>query len=116
MLNFSALSTQTANSRRRPEGRTGTDAPALEQVISHLESQQVDADIAQNSLRNFVSVLNNLEDQKEQRELLTILLKEVVFDGTKSRVRIDLKPLPKIRGNLDQLEGRFVYCKNWLRD
>ncbi|MBI2070504.1 MAG: recombinase family protein [Elusimicrobia bacterium] len=87
----------------------------LEKEIVHLECQQVDADLVQHSIRNFVTVIGKLET-KEQRELLSLLVKEVTLDAVKSNVQISLKPLPKIWGDLDHLEGRFVYCQRPLPD
>lgn len=85
----------------------------LEQEILGLECQQIDAALVQHSVKNFVSILGNLEP-KDQKELLGLLIKEVIFDGRNSEIQIGLKPLPKIWGNVTELKGRFVYCQSWL--
>ncbi|MBI4370198.1 MAG: recombinase family protein, partial [Elusimicrobia bacterium] len=85
----------------------------LDQEIIQLECQEIDASVVQGYLHNFMEILNRLGD-KEKKELLRLLIREVVFDGENSRVQVALKPLPKIWGDVTQLEDRFVYCRTSL--
>lgn len=85
----------------------------LDKEIIELECQQIDAGLIHRYMQNFISVLNKLGD-KERKELLCLLVKEVTFDGDKSKVHIALKPLPKIWGDVTSLEDWFVYRKTWL--
>ena len=78
-----------------------------------MECQQVDAGIVQRYMQNFMTVLNKIGD-KERKEILCLLVKEVTFDGDKSKVHIALKPLSKIWGDVTSLEDWFVYRKTWL--
>ena len=85
----------------------------LDKEIIELECQQIDASLIHRYMQNFIRVLNKPGD-KERKEILCLLVKEITFDGDKSKVQIALKPLPKIWGDVTTLEDWFVYRKTWL--
>lgn len=83
----------------------------LDKEIVQLECQEIDAEIIHRYLQNFMTVLNKLGD-KERKELLRLLVKEVTFDSEKCKVQIVLKPLPKVWGNIDHLDCGLFSVKD----
>ncbi|MBI4370388.1 MAG: recombinase family protein [Elusimicrobia bacterium] len=98
---------------RKPE--FGEKLALLDKEILELERQEIDAEAVRRYMRNFLTLYEKL-GQVEKKEMLCRLVKQVILDGEKSRVRITLKPLPEVWGDLDYLEDRFVYCQSWLPD
>lgn len=87
----------------------------VENEVTDLETQNIDAEILRRNLENFLRVLSRL-NKEEQKEILKLLIKEVEFDGKGRRVRIVLRGHPAVWGELDQLEGLFDYHQRLLRD
>jgi hypothetical protein len=76
----------------------------LENEIQELERRNIDAVVMRQHLGNFLSVFERLTPT-ERRELLKMLLKEVLYDGQNCHVRLSLRPLPEVWGDLPTLEG-----------
>lgn len=87
----------------------------LENELNQLETQTIDAEVLRGNLDNFLKVFGRLREE-EQQEFLSILIKEIRYDGENKRVKIILRPLPPAWSKLDVLEGLFDYHQRTLRD
>ena len=79
----------------------------LEQEIIELETRQIDADLVQRNLGNFLKVFDRLSDS-DKRELLALLIARVIYDKKCSRLTIALNPLPDLWGGVTSLEAVLV--------
>lgn len=82
----------------------GAKLMALESEIQELEKRNIDAEVLRRNLGNFLKIFQKL-NHEEQKELLRLLIQEVLYDGGSCRVRIALKPLPEAWGDMETLEG-----------
>ncbi|MBI4397444.1 MAG: hypothetical protein HY548_10135 [Elusimicrobia bacterium] len=69
------------------------------QVLNHeirsLEERQIDADVVRNNLLNFNEVFQKLTDN-EQKELVQLVVKEILYDKARGVIQLLLRPLPEM--------------------
>ena len=69
--------------------------------IAKLESRVVDADVIRRNLQTFGKVFEKLTPD-EKKELIKLLVKEVLYDQEKGKIKITLRALPDIGLSLDE--------------
>ncbi len=84
----------------------------LESDIAQLETRQMDAELVQQLLGNFLNVFKGLTP-KEQKEYIRLLVKEVIYDGAKSEITLGLYPIDLIRP-MEAFGVNFDQSTRWL--
>lgn len=84
-----------------------------EMEIQRLESQQIDAEVIRRNFTNFQNVFGKL-NPGEQNELLRLLIKEIIYDGVESKMKITYRPLPGLPWGQGEDGNGFDYCKEKL--
>ncbi|OGR90478.1 MAG: hypothetical protein A2992_07435 [Elusimicrobia bacterium RIFCSPLOWO2_01_FULL_59_12] len=82
----------------------------VEDEIKDLETRNIDSEVLRRQLGNFLAVFKKLS-YYDQREAMQLLVKDVAFDGQTKWVKTNLRPLPKVWGDLTVLEGMLVPLK-----
>ena len=77
----------------------------LKLKIDEVKNRIISAEAIRANLKRFSGVFNNLE-YTEKRELLNLLIREIRIDGEKSKIEIDLYPLPDI--------GLYIKNEPWF--
>ena len=84
----------------------------IELEIDHLKNQVIEPAQVKGSFCYFNQIFDKLEPQGK-KELIRILVKEVIYDGENKKIKISLYPLPNI--DLPIQEISFDECKQWWR-
>lgn len=84
----------------------------LNSEIEQMENMELDTNIVQAGLKNFLALFDKLNGG-EKAEILSLLIKQVEFNGTAQKVAIHLRPLPKVWGDTEAMYGVFYNRKTW---
>jgi site-specific DNA recombinase len=95
--------------KRAVEGRI----EELKLQIEKREKEAIDAGTIERNFGTFGEVFGELTPP-EQRELLQLLIKEVLYDADKSKIRMALRPLPDIGPYVNHQNGCFDVVSSWL--
>ena len=87
----------------------------MEQQLQDLESRQVDAEVIQRNLANISEALQRLPLDR-RKELIALLLREVVYAEKDSKIKLILRPLPDLGWEVEGDRISFDERPNWLRD
>ncbi len=86
----------------------------LDCEVVELESRQIDAEIIRRNLESFSGFYTKLTPP-QQKELLALLVGEVVYDTQKSKMKLTLRPLPDLGFQVEGDKVSFDERLNWLR-
>ncbi len=92
-----------------------TRVQKLDAEIVELESRQIDADLIRRNLENFSRYFPRLTPQ-HQKELMTLLVQEIIYNPAASKMRLTLRPLPDLGFQVVGDRVSFDERLNWLRD
>ena len=82
--------------------------------IEKLENQVINAEIIQQNFRRFSEVFEELTPS-DKRELLQLLIKEILYDKDHSKIKIALRPLPDIGPFIVNHQNKcFDAVSSWL--
>lgn len=87
----------------------------LDCEVIELETRQIDAEIIRRNLENFSLNFPRLTPQ-HQKELLALLVEEIVYDTQASKMKLTLRPLPDLGFQVVGDRVSFDERLNWLRD
>ncbi|MHB2025156.1 MAG: recombinase family protein [Elusimicrobiota bacterium] len=87
----------------------------LEGKIMEVEARQVDAALFHRNLAAFTEAIELL-DPKQKKELVHLMIKEVVYDKPQSRVRLGFVTFQDYEWEPAQFSLSLDTCKEWLRD
>ncbi len=87
----------------------------LDCEVVELESRQIDAEIIRRNLESFSGFYTKLTPP-QQKELLALLVGEVVYDPAASKMKLTLRPLPDLGFQVVGDKVSFDERLNWLRD
>jgi len=87
----------------------------LDYEVVELETRQIDAELIRRNLENFSAYYTNLTPQ-QQKELLALLIAEIVYDPAASKIKLTLRPLPDLDFQVVGDKVSFDERLNWLRD
>ncbi|HRY30010.1 MAG TPA: recombinase family protein, partial [Elusimicrobiota bacterium] len=83
----------------------------LNKEIQALEERLIEADVIRNNLKNFQNVFQRLTPM-EQKELVQLMVKEVVINHTNSQVQLTLRALPEMDWGVAQSGQCSISVKN----
>ncbi len=83
--------------------------------VVELESRQIDAEIIRRNLESFSGFYTKLTPP-QQKELLALLVGEVIYDTQASKIKLTLRPLPDLDFQVAGDKVSFDERLNWLRD
>lgn len=83
--------------------------------VVELETRQIDAEIIRRNLESFSGFYTRLAPP-QQKELLALLVGEVVYDTQASKIKLTLRPLPDLDFQVAGDKVSFDERLNWLRD
>jgi site-specific DNA recombinase len=86
----------------------------LDCEVVELESRQIDAEIIRRNLESFSGFYDKLTPQ-QQKELLALIVAEVVYDTQASKIKLTLRPLPDLGFQVLGDKVSFDERTNWLR-
>jgi len=86
----------------------------LDCEVVELESRQIDAEIIRRNLESFSGFYTKLTPP-QQKELLALLVAEVVYDTQASKMKLTLRPLPDLGFQVVGDKVSFDERLNWLR-
>jgi site-specific DNA recombinase len=86
---------------------------AYENEIVELESRRVDAEVYQRNLSAFIEVFERLEP-KQKKEFIRLLVREVIFDRTNSRIRLALASFEGFEWTSGRFPLSFETSTKWL--
>ncbi|MCB4756521.1 MAG: recombinase zinc beta ribbon domain-containing protein [Elusimicrobia bacterium] len=78
----------------------------LEEDLRKLETKKIDADLVHRNLGNYMQVFKRLSES-EKAEIMGLLIHQVAYDGKNSKMKIALRPLPEVWGDMEVLESAF---------
>ncbi|MFC1521856.1 recombinase family protein [Elusimicrobiota bacterium] len=93
----------------------GAKLEKTEMEIQALEQRQINADVIRHNLLSFSRVFNRLSPPK-QKELVALMVKEVIYDEEESKIKLTLRPLPDLKWDMDQNKVSFEERLNLLPD
>ncbi len=82
-------------------------------TIQKLEGQVIDAEIIRKNLKQFEVVIEKLT-ANEKKDLLRLLIKEVIYDQTQSKIKLTLRPLPDLGFVIEDGKVSFDERQQWL--
>ena len=85
----------------------------LDYDVVELETRQIDAEIIRRNLENFSLSFPRLSPQN-QKELLALLIEEIVYDTQASKMKLTLRPLPDLGFQVVGDRVSFDERLNWL--
>jgi hypothetical protein len=85
----------------------------LDCEVVELESRQIDAEIIRRNLESFSGFYTKLTPP-QQKELLALLVGEVVYDTQASKIKLTLRPLPDLDFQVAGDKVSFDERLNWL--
>lgn len=90
-------------------------AQEIKLKIEKLAEQAIDANVIQENFASFSEVFEELKPA-EKRELLQLLIKEILYDSDHGNIKIALRPLPDIGPlMLNHQNGKgFDVVSSWL--
>lgn len=83
--------------------------------VVELETRQIDAEIIRRNLESFSLSFPRLSPQN-QKELLALLIEEIIYDPQKSKMKLTLRPLPDLGFEVVGDRVSFDERLKWLRD
>jgi len=87
----------------------------IECEIIELETRQIDAEIIRRNLENFSRSFPRLTVQ-HQKELMALLIEEIIYDPQKSKMKLTLRPLPDLGFEVVGDRVSFDERLKWLPD
>jgi len=85
----------------------------LDCEVVELETRQIDAEIIRRNLENFSLNFPRLTPE-HQKELLALLVEEIVYDTQASKMKLTLRPLPDLGFEVVGDRVSFDERLNWL--
>jgi len=86
----------------------------LDCEVVELESRQIDAEIIRRNLESFSGFYAKLTPP-QQKEILAMLIAEIVYDTQASKIKLTLRPLPDLGFQVVGDKVSFDERTNWLR-
>ncbi|MBI4970552.1 MAG: hypothetical protein HZC17_01760 [Candidatus Omnitrophica bacterium] len=82
-------------------------------TVQKLEGQVIDAEIIRKNLKQFEAAFEKLT-LNERKDLLRLLIKEVIYDQTQSKIKLTLRPLPDLGFVIEDGKVSFDERQEWL--
>ncbi len=85
----------------------------IELSIRGLEGRMIDADVIRHNLQRFDAVFEKLTPN-EKKDLLRLLIKEIVYNQDPSKIKMTLRPLPELDLEVEGDKVSFDERTKWL--
>jgi len=87
----------------------------IELSIRGLEGRMIDAEVIQRNLQRFEAVFDKLTPN-EQKDLLRLLIKEILYNQDPSKIKMTLRPLPELDLEVEGDKVSFDERQEWLHE
>ena len=85
----------------------------IELSIRGLEGRMIDAEVIQRNLQRFEAVFDKLTPN-EKKDLLRLLIKEIIYNQDPSKIKMTLRPLPELDLEVEGDKVSFDERQKWL--
>jgi len=85
----------------------------IEVSLQRLEGRMIDAEVIQANLRRFDAVFEKLTPN-EKKDLLRLLIKEIVYNQDPAKIKMTLRPLPELELEVEDGKVSFDERQKWL--
>ncbi|HLD49760.1 MAG TPA: recombinase family protein, partial [bacterium] len=85
----------------------------IELSIRGLEGRMIDAEVIQHNLQRFEAVFEKLTPN-EKKDLLRLLIKEIIYNQDPSKIKMTLRPLPELDLEVEGDKVSFDERQKWL--
>ena len=85
----------------------------IELSIQSLEGRMIDADVIRHNLQRFDAVFEKLTSN-EKKDLLRLLIKEIIYNQDPSKIKMTLRPLPELDLEVEGDKVSFDERTKWL--